>query len=202
MAITSTATTMYARIRQIVDREDVAYFSNTQLSGFVEMAVDEFLQQYYNVYETSQDARDKLAKAVIHYDSTTHHDGNPIDIDTLSGYGRLLSLRRTSDNTKIKIVQVADLTSYYNDPFNKADLENPIAWVQDNKINLLGIGTSPVALILVALQYSVSYTYLDSHTYEEIAQIAARRILATLGDPRYQFLQAELMERLIQGGGK
>ena len=202
MAITATATTMYARIRQIVDREDVAYFSNTQLAGFVEMAVDEFLQQYYNVYETSQDARDKLAQATISYSLAVYHDDNPIDISTLAGYGRLLSLRRVSDNTKIKIVQVADLTSYYHDPFNKADLENPIGYIKGNKINLLGIGTTAVDLELIALQYSVSYTNLEGHTYEEIAQIAARRILATLGDPRYQFLQAELMERLIQGGGK
>ena len=70
-------------------------------------------------------------------------------------------------------------------------------------INSIGLGTTDINVTVKYLKYTVTFTDLDGHTYEEIAQIASRRLLATLGDPRYQFLQAELMERLTQlGGGK
>ena len=34
-----------ARIRNIIDSETTAYFSDTELSEFLEMATDEFVQQ-------------------------------------------------------------------------------------------------------------------------------------------------------------
>ena len=59
-----TVETARDRVRLIIDREDAAYLSNTDIDGFVEMAVDEFAQQYYLSFETSQDSRDKLQNLV------------------------------------------------------------------------------------------------------------------------------------------
>tara|TARA_Y100000356_G_scaffold111214_1_gene98346 strand:+ start:277 stop:441 length:165 start_codon:yes stop_codon:yes gene_type:complete len=47
----SAATNINARIRQIIDREDTAYFSDSQLLMYTEMATDEFLQQYYTIFD-------------------------------------------------------------------------------------------------------------------------------------------------------
>ena len=206
MAIISNTTTMYSRVRQIVDREDVAYFSDTQLLMYTEMATDEYIQQHYNIFETSQDARDKLQKLVVH-DTIDIKDGVGESITNMDGtdvYYRLLSAYVTaSPNVNVKVIQISDINAYLNDPFNKADSNNPVIYMAGGNIHSIGLGTTDVNVTVKYLKYTVTFTDLDSHTYEEIAQIASRRILATLGDPRYQFLQAELMERLTQlGGGK
>lgn len=204
MAIISDATSMYNRIRQIVDREDTAYFSTNQLLQYTEMATDEFIQQYYNIFETSQDARDKLQK-LVKITNADIKDDTAETLDSIDGsnlYYRLLSAFVTTTKKNIKIIQIADINAYLNDPFNKADSDNPVIYIADGSIHSIGLGLSDVNVTFKYLKYTVDFTDLDSHTYEEIAQIAARRILATLGDPRYQFLQAELMERLTQGSGK
>ena len=206
MAIITNATTMYARIRQIVDREDVAYFADAQLLHYTEMATDEYLQQHYNIFETSQDARDKLQALVVN-DTIDIKDGVPESITEMDGdaiYYRLLSAYVTaSPNVNVKVIQVSDINAYINDPFNKADASNPVIYMASGNIHSIGLGTTDVNVSVKYLKYTVTFTDLDSHTYEEIAQISSRRLLASLGDPRYQFLQAELMERLTQlGGGK
>ena len=44
------------RIRNIIDSETTAYFSNSELDEFMKMATDEFVQQYYMAFETTQDS--------------------------------------------------------------------------------------------------------------------------------------------------
>ena len=203
MSIIIDAQSMHARIRQILDREDAAYFTDSQLWHYTSMATDEFIQQHYNVFETSQDARDKLQKLVRSVTVDGINDTTPINVDNLSPkFFRIISLHTTLNNTNVKLIQHADMTAYSNDPFNKADINNPVAYQNNGMINFMGLGTAPISITLVYLYYTVTWKQLDDPCWEEIAQISARRILATLGDPRYQFLQAELMERLIQGGGK
>ena len=195
------------RIRTIVDREDTAYFSNDQLDDYIEMAVDEFLQQYYTIFEASQDARDKLEK-MVRTETVSFASPFTVAVSTLNStstdpiYYRLLSARLTnSPTTAVKIIQIADYSAYLNDPFNKADNNNPVIYEEGGSLKVLGL-TSTTSIDLTYLQYSNDYGDLPSHTYEEIAQIAARKILQTLGDPRYQFMQAEVLERnTVLGGG-
>mgnify|MGYP003114082693 FL=1 len=195
------------RIRTIVDREDTAYFSNDQLNEYIEMAVDEFLQQYYTIFEASQDARDKLEK-MVRTETVSFASPFTVAVSTLNSsetdpiYYRLLSARLTnSPTTAVKIIQIADYSAYLNDPFNKADNNNPVIYEEGGSLKVLGL-TSTTSIDLTYLQYSNDYTDLPGHTYEEIAQIAARKILQTLGDPRYQLMQAEVLERnTVLGGG-
>ena len=102
------------RIRTIVDREDTAYFSNDQLDDYIEMAVDEFLQQYYTIFEASQDARDKLEK-MVRTETVSFASPFTVAVSTLNStstdpnYYRLLSARLTnSPTTAVKIIQIAD----------------------------------------------------------------------------------------------
>ena len=194
---------IYPRIRQIVDREDTAYFSDSQLLMFTEMATDEFLQQYYTIFESSQDARDKLEGLVVTQSVSL---ASPFSI-ALSGlsstYYRLLSARLTiTPNTSVKIIQLADYSAYVNDPFNKADAHNPVIYEEGGNLKVLGI-MNTTSIDLTYLSYTTVWSDLSNHSYEEIAQIAARKVLQSLGDPRYQLMQAEILERQTAlGGGK
>jgi len=193
---------IYPRIRQIVDREDTAYFSNDQLLMFTQMATDEFIQQYYTIFESSQDARDKLEVLVKTETKSFTSSTYQLQLNTLSTYYRLLSARLTkSPTTSVKIIQLADYSAYLNDPFNKADADNPVIYEEGGYLKVLGL-TTTTSIDLTYLSYTTTWTDLTNHSFEEIAQIAARKILQTLGDPRYQLMQAEILERnTILGGG-
>ena len=185
------------RVRLIIDKEDTAYLSNTEIDGFVEMGVDEFVQQYYMGFETSQDNRDKLQK-IVESEEIDSQESPQLDLSSLSvAYGRLLSLSFTlAPFTNIKIIQLADLSSYTHDPFNKWSEEYPIAYVQKNHIYFKGWeGTKSV--LVKYLKNTSNITDLSLHTHEEVCQISARKVLATLGDPRYQMIQSELTERRV-----
>ena len=203
VAISGGATTnINARIRQIIDREDTAYFSDAQLLMYTEMATDEFLQQYYTIFEASQDARDKL-EGLVKTETVSFATPFTKQLNSLSStYYRLLSARLTnSPQTSVKVIQLADYSAYLNDPFNKADADNPVIYEEGGFLKVLGL-TLTTSIDLTYLSYTTTWTDLTNHSFEEIAQIAARKILQTLGDPRYQLMQSEVLERnTILGGG-
>jgi hypothetical protein len=201
--------TMQNRVREIIDREDTAFMGNGSINNFVSMATDEFLQQYYSIFEVNQDARDKLESLVKTESQIFGTPTYEVSVSSLADtsddtliYYRLLSARLTdSPNTAVKIIQFSDYSAYTNDPFNKADANNPIIYQEGGKLKAVGFITD-TSVDLTYLQYTSTFTDLAGHTYEEIAQIASRKILQTLGDPRYALMQAEILERNTALGGK
>ena len=97
----------------------------------------------------------------------------------------------------VKIIQIAEISSYLNDPFNKADSSNPVIYLAGGNIHGIGFGTSNVNVTVKYLKYTNNITDLNATTHEEVCQIAARKVLATLGDPRYQAVQMEISERRV-----
>jgi|TARA_B100000768_G_C11199876_1_gene341271 hypothetical protein len=198
-----------ARVRNIIESETTAYFSNDELKEFIKMGVDEFIQQYYMAFETSQDVRDKLQKLVRseliagstspQLNITTPEDSQTdADVKLDFDYSRILAIHyQEAPYTNVKIVQLGDITAYLgNDPFNKADENNPVAYEQGGFMYFLGlIGTTN--LIVKYLRYTTDIELLSIHTHEEVCQISARKVLATLGDARYQMIQSELTERRV-----
>jgi len=188
-----------ARIRNIIESETTAYFSDAELKEFIKMGVDEFIQQYYMAFETTQDARDKLSDLVISKEQALQ-DSVPVLIDTLDGadtYGRFLSAYvKSTPNVNLKVIQISDISAYLNDPFNKADSSNPVIYFKEKKINTLGLSTATVCVVTY-LQYTDNLLFLNASTHEEVCQIASRKVLATLGDPRYQMIQTEISERRV-----
>ena len=188
------------RIRNIIDSETTAYFSDDELEEFIKMSVDEFIQQYYMAFETTQDSRDKLQDLVVSVDQA-FIDGTAVDIGTMDGdasgleYGRLLSAYvKSNPNVNVKVIQISDINAYLNDPFNQADSSNPVIYFKGGNIHSIGF-TSSTTVVVTYLQYTTDITKLNATTHEEVCQIAARKVLATLGDPRYQMVQAEIAER-------
>lgn len=187
------------RVRNIIDSETTAYFSDDELKEFIKMSVDEFIQQYYMAFETTQDSRDKLQDLVISKNQT-FIDGTPVVVSTMDGddaYGRLLSAYvKSNPNVNVKVIQISDISAYLNDPFNKADSSNPVIYFKGGNIHSIGFSTS-TTVVLTYLQYTTDITDLNATTHEEVCQIAARKVLATLGDPRYQAIQTEITERRV-----
>lgn len=194
-----TDTNAQDRIRNIIDSETTAYFSNAELNEFMKMATDEFVQQYYMGFETTQDSRDKLSDLVISKE-VDFIDTAPVTIGTMDSsdtYGRFLSAYvKASPSVNVKVIQIGDISAYLNDPFNKADSSNPVIYFKEGKIYSIGF-FSTTKLIVTYLQYTTDFTDLSDVTHEEICQIAARKVLATLGDARYNAVQTEISERRV-----
>ena len=188
-----------SRIRNIIESETTAYFSDAELQEFIKMGVDEFIQQYYMAFETTQDARDKLSNLVISKEQSLQ-DSAPVLLSDLGGddtYGRFLSAYvKSTPNVNLKVIQISDISAYLNDPFNKADSSNPVIYFKEKQINTLGLSTATTCVVTY-MNYTTSLLKLNVSTHEEVCQIASRKVLATLGDPRYQILQAEISERRV-----
>ena len=73
-----------SRVRNIIDSETTAYFSDAELEQFLKMATDEFLQQYYMSFEVTQDSRDKLQSLVVN-DTINISDSIPASINDMDG---------------------------------------------------------------------------------------------------------------------
>ena len=197
VALTNDAS-MYARIRQLIDREDTAYFSDTELGEFLESSVDEFVNQYYGVFEVNQEVRDKLQGLVNKTSIVFPASTLLYALSLLTDYMRLLSATLTNDpKTRVKIIQLSDLSAYLADPFNKADDDAPVMYIKGSSLYLLG-PTKTTNVDVYWLKYTNTYSDLPNHTYEELCNMTARKILATLGDPRYSTQQQEInVERRI-----
>jgi hypothetical protein len=187
------------RVRNIIDSEATAFYIDDEIDAFLAMATDEFIQQYYAAFETSQDSRDKLQDLVISKDVDLI-DATPAEIGTFDAndtYGRFLSAYvKASPNVNVKVIQIGDIGAYLNDPFNKADVSNPVIYFKGGNIHSIGLPTA-TPCVITYLQHSTDFTDLNATTHEEICQITARKILATLGDARYQAVQAEIAERRV-----
>tara|TARA_R110002074_G_scaffold273411_2_gene445004 strand:- start:912 stop:1514 length:603 start_codon:yes stop_codon:yes gene_type:complete len=192
------------RVRLITDREDVAYFTDAEIDGFLAMSVDEFVSQYYNSFESNQDSRDKLQKIVFSSvvsvsDSVPYSIAGLVNSETtpVANYSKMLSMVMSlSPFKRVKIIQLSDLSAYLDDPFNKADTNNPVAYLSGDNIYTKGLSSS-TSIDVKYLSDTTLVTDLSSHTHEEVCQIAARKILATLGDVRYQAIQSEIAERRV-----
>lgn len=191
-----------ARIRNIIESETTAYFSDAELQEFIKMGVDEFIQQYYMAFETTQDSRDKLQNLVISKDQN-FIDGTPVVINTMDGavtgleYGRFLSAYvKDTPSVNVKVIQISDISAYLNDPFNKADAASPVLYFKGGNIHSIGFAAT-TAVIVTYLQYTTNILKLNATTHEEVCQVASRKVLATLGDARYQIIQSEITERRV-----
>lgn len=187
------------RVRNIIDSEATAFYIDDEIDAFLAMATDEFIQQYYTAFETSQDSRDKLQDLVISKDVSLSDSSSASigDLDEDDTYGRFLSAYvKSSPNVNVKVIQIGDISAYLNDPFNKADSSNPVIYFKGGSIHSIGFSTSTTCVITY-LQHTTLFTDLNDTTHEEVCQIAARKILATLGDARYQTVQAEIAERRV-----
>ena len=139
-----------ARIRNIIDSETTAYFSDEELEEFLKMATDEFVQQYYMGFETTQDSRDKLSDLVISKE-VDFVDTIPVSIGEMDGadtYGRFLSAYvKATPNVNVKVIQIEDISAYLNDPFNKADSSNPVIYFKEGSMHTIGFSSATTLIV-------------------------------------------------------
>ena len=196
----------------LLDKAGSAYFTDTEKDRFLDSAIIEWCNEVYNMINTTQMYNDKSAllikettatKAQLE-DITDATDGS----GTIQDYWHLLALKDSRGNS-VKIVQIDDVYSTINDPFNKPDDSNPVAYfIQDGssqlKLEILGTNDTNFTLLYymqpeLVSQSSNSTDNLTDNIHEmyhrEVVKLAARAILANIESPQYSTMRSEIAEQ-------
>ena len=196
----------------LLDKAGSAYFTDTEKDRFLDSAIIEWCNQVYNMINTTQVYNDKSAllikettatKAQLE-DITDATDGS----GTIQDYWHLLALKDSRGNS-VKIVQIDDIYSTINDPFNKPDDSNPVAYfIQDGssqlKLEILGTNDTNFTLLYymqpeLVSQSTDSTDNLTDNIHEmyhrEVVKLAARAILANIESPQYSTMRSEIAEQ-------
>ena len=196
----------------LLDKAGSAYFTDTEKDRFLDSAIIEWCNQVYNMINTTQVYNDKSAllikettatKAQLE-DITDATDGS----GTIQDYWHLLALKDSRGNS-VKIVQIDDVYSTINDPFNKPDDSNPVAYfIQDGssqlKLEILGTNDTNFTLLYymqpeLVSQSTDSTDNLTDNIHEmyhrEVVKLAARAILANIESPQYSTMRSEIAEQ-------
>ena len=196
----------------LLDKAGSAYFTDTEKDRFLDSAIIEWCNEVYNMINTTQVFNDKSAllikettatKAQLE-DITDATDGS----GTIQDYWHLLALKDSRGNS-VKIVQIDDVYSTINDPFNKPDDSNPVAYfIQDGssqlKLEILGTNDTNFTLLYYMQPELVSQSVASTDNltdnihemyHREVVKLAARAILANIESPQYSTMRSEIAEQ-------
>ena len=191
----------------LVDKVNNPYFTNAEKDEFLELALTDFIEKYYTVYDINEQSRAAL-KGLVTSDLSASGSGTislPDDhIYTLSlsvNYRRRNSMTGTPRERgfkKTKQVAIADFKEN-NDPFNGPNYDIPVyTYVSVNGVPQIHI--LPNDSIDSKQWYFIQRPDLTTvfngdaveGTYQhEIVQIAARKMLANIESPNYEIQSQE-----------
>ena len=191
---TSTATTL---IRLLLDKAGSPYFTDAEVSLFLELGIKEFINENYKKFELNQATRDNLRTIVKTSTSLTQTNPDEFDISSLSDYRHFLSFEVIigSEIEYVKIVQLDDYLAIKKDPFNKPSMENILGVIEDNKIKVYKDHVNPITShTLTYLSWNESsdnIANLPDHTHEDVVNITVRKLMGNIKDESYQLQMVE-----------
>jgi hypothetical protein len=196
----------------LLDKAGSAYFTDTEKDRFLDSAIIEWCNEVYNMINTSQIYNDKSALLIKETTATRAQLEDITDATdgsgTIQDYWHLLALKDSRGNN-VKIVQIDDVYSTINDPFNRPEDTNPVAYfIQDGssqlKLEILGTNDTNFTLLYymqpeLVSQSTNSADNLTDNIHEmyhrEVVKLAARAILANIESPQYSTLRTEIAEQ-------
>ena len=186
---TATAITL---ARLLLDKAESPYYTDAEITLFLELGIKEFINENYKKFEVNQATRDNLRTLVKTTSSLTQSSPNIFDISSLTDYRHFLSFEVTVVGRLeyVKIVQVDDYLALKKDPFNKASEDNVLGVMEDNQIKVYKNSTNSITThILTYLSWDEStdnIASLPDHTHEDIVNITVRKLMGSIKDPSYQ----------------
>ena len=196
-----------------LDKANSPWFSPAEKDTFINLAQAEYFESRYRHFEFDERTRKELLPLVR---QTTGSNVSTINLNAIPNYVFTLSLSGTFNKkcgvgqhtTSIEPFQIDDEAARLNDPFNKADDENPgYTERNDGTNNIVEIlsDNPPLSYVLKYLKYPVkvfrdvnnSSNNVDSEmppfTHEEIINIAVRKMMASTEQiTNYQLQQNEI----------
>jgi len=186
---TATAITL---ARLLLDKAESPYYTDAEITLFLELGIKEFINENYKKFEVNQSTRDNLRTLVRTTSALNQSSANIFDIAPLTDYRHFLSLEITAGTRVeyVKIVQVDDYLALKKDPFNRASDDNVLGVMEDNQIKVYRNSSIPITShILTYLSWdetSDNIASLPDHTHEDVVNITVRKLMGSIKDPSYQ----------------
>tara|TARA_R110001632_G_scaffold182919_2_gene303015 strand:- start:578 stop:1183 length:606 start_codon:yes stop_codon:yes gene_type:complete len=189
-----------SHIDNLLDKTGTAYFTSTEKNQFIDLAVMEYTKNLINTLESDAQSMEKIAPLVVKSASLSQSSGS-ITLPTDTPVYHILRAYTATNDYSVNIMGYGEYASAKNDPYHKADTKNPIGLLKGGNLDVLG-NTENVYIEYIKVPVlsdegtvSGSTQYLggyDLNSSEEIVNIAVRKMMLSLEDPRYQLQVNEL----------
>jgi len=202
----------FSHIDDLLDKYGTAYFIDDEKKRFIDLAVMEYTKGLINTLESDAQAMEKIAPLIVKSQSLVQSSGSiTLPVDTAADAGppavpelfsvyHILRVYTVTNNYNVNIMSYNEYSSAKNDPFHKADTQNPIGLLRGDSIDIIG-NTENIYIEYIKnpLLYNESTASntdtvggYDLNSSEEIVNIAVRKMMLSLEDPRYQAQNNEL----------
>ena len=184
-----TYTEAYAHIDNLLDKAGTAYFTDAEKNQFLDLAVLEYTKGLINTLESDAQSMEKIAPLVNKSASLAQSSG-AITLPTIIPVYHILRAYTVTNGYPINIMGYGEYASAKDNPFHKADTKNPVGLLRGLVMDVIG-NTENVYLEYIKLP-EVTHTASDNiggygiNSGEEIVNIAVRKMMLSLEDPRYQ----------------
>ena len=196
-------------IDNLLDKAGTAYFTDTEKNNFLDLAVMEYTKGLINTLESDAQSMEKIGPLITTSGSLSQSNGA---VSIPSFLYHILRVYTVNNDYEVNIMGHGEYASAKNDPFHKPDAKNPIGLLALNSsgeriLKIIG-STENVYIDYVMYPYlfdrggqgaigeSFDPTKMlglyDHNSSEEILNIAVRKMMLSLEDPRYQLQVNEL----------
>lgn len=195
-----TYTEAYAHIDNLLDKTGTAYFTSTEKNKFIDLSVMEYTKGLINTLESDAQSMEKIAPLVVKSASLVQSSGS-VTLPTTIPLYHILRAYTATNSYSINIMGYGEYASARNNPYHKADTKNPIGLLKGVNMDVVG-NTENVYIEYIKVPYLTdeqasfsAATVLGGYginSSEEIVNIAVRKMMLSLEDPRYQLQVNEL----------
>jgi len=196
-----TYTEAYIHIDNLLDKTGTAYFTSDEKNQFLDLAVMEYTKGMVNTLESDAQSMEKIAPLIVKSSSLAQSSG-AIELPTVIPFYHLLRAYTATNHYSLNIMGIGEYAATKNDPFHKADNKNPVGVIKGVKHMEIYGTTENIYVYYIKTPYiSSEQDSFDASTRlggynlnssEEIVNIAVRKMMLSLEDPRYQLQVNEL----------
>jgi len=192
-----TYTEAYTHIDNLLDKAGTAYFTDTEKNNFLDLAVMEYTKGLINTLESDAQSMEKIAPLVANSNNQINNSGS---VTLPTNFYHLLSANTATSKSLIDVMGINQYNADKHDPFHSATATNPIGLLKGSSLEVLGSAEN-VDFVYVknpslndedSLSAESSVGGYNLNSSEEIVNIAVRKMMLSLEDPRYQLQVNEL----------
>lgn len=192
-----TYTEAYTHIDNLLDKAGTAYFTDTEKNNFLDLAVMEYTKGLINTLESDAQSMEKIAPLVANSNNQINNSGS---VTLPTNFYHLLSANTATSKSLIDVMGINQYNADKHDPFHSATATNPIGLLKGSSLEVLGSAEN-VDFVYVknpslndedSLSAESSVGGYNLNSSEEIVNIAVRKMMLSLEDPRYQLQNNEL----------
>lgn len=188
----------YIHIDNLLDKAGTAYFTDTEKNNFLDLAVMEYTKGLINTLESDAQSMERIAPLVVNSNNQSNSSGA---VALPADFYHLLSANTATSKKLIDVMGINQYNAAKHDPFHSATSTSPIGLLKGSNLEVIG-STENVDFVYVKnpkLADEVTITAgtdlvggYNLNSSGEIVNIAVRKMMLSLEDPRYQLQVNEL----------